>query len=224
MPTELRDGVWWLDLGQVNAYLLEDDEELLLVDAGTPSASEQIRSAVEAVGFEVADIEHVLLTHYDVDHIGGLQALTPELSAPVYAGEPDASYLSGHEKPPLRSWKGTFQRVTGLFATRPSLEVERVEAGDSIGSFTVYETPGHTPGHVCYVSESLGVGFLGDLVREQRGELTHAPWFLSDDSSAIRASVRALAEVGLEFSIACPGHGTPLVEDGSTKLQALAWR
>ena len=41
MVTELLDDVWWFDLRGVNAYLVEDDETLTLVDAGVskrPSA------------------------------------------------------------------------------------------------------------------------------------------------------------------------------------------
>ena len=52
MATQLADGVWWLDLGMVNAYLLDGDD-VVLVDAGTPGKARAVRDGVRAAGFEL---------------------------------------------------------------------------------------------------------------------------------------------------------------------------
>ena len=98
MATQLADGIWWFDLSSVNAYLVEDDV-LTLVDAGTPFDAETIEAEVEETGHRVAEIERVLVTHYDFDHVGALAKLDA-LDATVYAGAADAPVLTGEEAAP----------------------------------------------------------------------------------------------------------------------------
>lgn len=138
--------------------------------------------------------------------------------------EPDASFAEGSKKPPLRSLKGSFQRLTGLLYTPPPGPIERVADGDAVGGFTAYHTPGHTPGHTVYLHETLPVGVLGDLVRESDGRLEAPPWFINYDTRTNASSIRALADRDLEFDIATMGHGEPLTEGGDAALQALARR
>ena len=145
MTTELVDDrVYRLDLGIVNAYLV-DDGETTLIDAGTPTATDDLRAALEDAGYGERDLDRVLLTHFDVDHVGTLADLA--FDGPIHAAEPDASFLDGSRTPPVSNRKGAFQRVANLFLTRPSAPVRRVADGASVGEFDAYHTPGHTPGH-----------------------------------------------------------------------------
>lgn len=219
MVTELAAGVWWIDLRGVNAYLVDDEGVVTLVDAGTPLDGSRIVRALQEAGYSTGDVERVFLTHYDVDHVGALRKLG--LDATVYAGAADATMVAGQESPPLDSHKGLLQRVTGL-VTPDYPHVHPVEDGETVGSFTAYHTPGHTPGHTVFVSETLSVAFLGDLVRETDGALAASPWVISYDTGAVEASIRRLVETGLEFDVAAMGHGTPFVEDGSERLADLA--
>ncbi|MDB2245289.1 MBL fold metallo-hydrolase [Halorubrum ezzemoulense] len=221
MATEIADGVWRLDCGGVNAYLVFDDVPTL-VDAGTPWDEGAIRGGLSDAGVDLSAIGRVLLTHYDLDHVGTLAALTPELDAPVHAYGFDAQLLRGYRTPPLGNHKGLIQRLGGLVTDLPELEIVGVRDGDAIGSFTAYHTPGHTPGHVAYVSEELGVALLGDLVSESDGELTESGWVISYDTGAVAASVRSLAERAPAFDVACVGHGDPLASGGDEALRRLA--
>jgi glyoxylase-like metal-dependent hydrolase (beta-lactamase superfamily II) len=208
-----------IDLRGVNAYLAcPEDEKPILVDAGNPWSASSIRVALEDAGYGLSDVERVLVTHYDIDHVGGLSRLASAgLDATVYAAEPDASFLDGTAKPPLRNHKGAFQRLVGVAVRRPSLPVERVEDGDKVAELEVRATPGHTPGHVVYIRG--GTAFLGDAVREKNGSLEVLPSLLSYDRGEAKESVRFLAE---EFSAeeAYVGHGEP-VENATEKLRAL---
>ncbi|ELZ45560.1 metallo-beta-lactamase superfamily protein [Halorubrum coriense DSM 10284] len=221
MGTEIADGVWRLDCGGVNAYLVSDDVPTL-VDAGTPWDEDAIRDGLDDAGVEVSEIGRVLLTHYDLDHVGTLAALAPDLDAPVYAYGFDAQLLRGVRSPPLRNHKGLIQRLGGLVTDLPDLDVVGVRDGDAIGSFAAYHTPGHTPGHLAYVSEELGVALLGDLVSESDGELNESGWIISYDTAEVAASVRSLAERAPAFDVACVGHGDPLTADGDGELRRLA--
>lgn len=219
---EIRDGLWRQNLRvlpnwYVNVYLVRD-EGLTLVDAGVPWSASRLRQGLESIGYYVSDIDRVLLTHYDLDHFGGLLRL-PELEAEVYAGKPDAGYLSGSAKPPVLNHKGAFHRL--LRIVLPTLDVESVGEGDSVSGFTAYHAPGHNPGHMVYVNHALDAAFLGDLVWERDGGLTTPVWMDSYDLAELRRSVLRLSD-SLSFEIACMGHGEPLMKGGSRELVRLA--
>lgn len=229
MAEEIAPGVWLLSLGWIepfgaNAYLVDDDA-LTLVDAGMPLNARGIRPEIEATGAAVSDIERVLVTHYDLDHTGGLARLVPDLDAPVYIGDSDDRLLKGEWDPPWLHHKGLFHRaVRRAFSIPEELAVHSVADGDEIGGFTAHHTPGHNPGHTAYLHEGLGVGLLGDLVWEDDGRLTTPVWLDSYDMGTLRESVRRLAEEGQPFEIACMGHGQPLRAGGHDALRDLAAR
>ncbi|WP_049969692.1 MBL fold metallo-hydrolase [Haladaptatus cibarius] len=220
MATELADGLWWFDLGRVNAFLADDDGDLTLVDAGTPFDSGDIARGVNEAGYSVNDIDRVLVTHYDFDHVGALSRLASE--APVFVGKADAPILSGTETPDWQNHKGAFQRAAGSLVSAPENDIRPVEDENEIGSFTAYTTPGHSPGHVVYVSEKLDAAFFGDLVMESHGKLKPSSWAMSYDTDDVRDSIVSLAERAPDFEVAGMGHGVPFIRDGSERLRELA--
>lgn len=222
MAERIAERVWWLDLGRVNAYLVDDGGDLTLVDAGTPFDADDIVAGVSDAGFDVVDVDRVLVTHWDLDHVGGLSKLTPGLQAPVYAGDPDASWLAGESSQPWGNLKGILQHALGVLVSTPDLAVRTVAGGDEVGSFTVHETPGHTPGHCAFVSQRHSTALLGDAVREKNGQLGQLPGLLHYDGGQARRSVEDLAARAPEFDVACVGHGDPLAEGGSDELVRLA--
>jgi|GEM_PF-258236 len=223
MVTRLSEDAWWIELGGVNAYLVDDEGALTLVDAGMPWHASAVLDAVVEAGFALRDLDRVLVTHYDLDHVGGL-ARFDGLDLTIYAGRHDAPLVSGRESPPFSVPKGAFQRLVGPLVTPPATEVVPLTDGDTVGSFTVYETPGHTPGHVAYVSEDLGIAALGDLVSESDGGLEPTAWFMTDDTAAARESVGRLADAAPAFDIAAVGHGVPFERRGDDRLADLAER
>jgi glyoxylase-like metal-dependent hydrolase (beta-lactamase superfamily II) len=198
-----------IDLRGTNAYLADGET---LVDAGWVWSAPSVRAAVEDAGCALGDIERVLVTHYDADHVGGLRGLADAgLDAPVYAAEPDASFLAGEEKPPLGNAKGAFQRAVCVTVRHPRLPVERVGDGDVVAGFEVHETPGHTPGHVAYLSDDAA--FVGDAVRENGGVLEPMPSYMSYDAEEARRSARKTVD-RLGDATAYVGHGDPVENAG----------
>jgi glyoxylase-like metal-dependent hydrolase (beta-lactamase superfamily II) len=224
MSEELASGVWAISCRGVYAYLVEDGESLVLVDAGTPWDADAIREGVLDAGFALADVDRVLVTHYDLDHVGALAALDDDLSATVYASDVDGRVLTAERKPPLRGLKAVLTRFVMIpLVDRPSLEVRFVGEGDTVGSFEVFETPGHTPGHLCYVSEERDVGLLGDLVNgNEDGSMDRVPWVVDGNRRRAGESIRAFADRTPAFDVACMGHGDPLAEGGDEAVRALA--
>lgn len=225
MARQLSAGVWVLELAVpvvgANAFLV-DDGDVTLVDAGLPWFP--LRRELGEAGYGVADIDRVLLTHYDIDHVGGLRDL-PDLDASVFVGERDADLLTGTYDPPLLHHKGAFHRLVRRFVSIPSrLDVRPVSHGARVGEFTAYHTPGHNPGHTAYVHDEFGVGFLGDLVWERDGTLTPPKWWDSYDTRELRRSIRRFVGSVPPLDLLCMGHGTPILRGGSDALTALARR
>jgi len=217
MVTPLADDVWWYDLTGTNAYLADDDGALTLVDSGTGFHASALVGGLRDAGFELRDLDRILLTHYDVDHVGGLSTFDG-VGLTIYVGATDAPFVTGERKAPLSKRKGLIQRLGRPLVSPPDNPVEPLEDGDTVGSFTVYDTPGHTPGHVSYVSESLSAAFLGDVVVERGGRLHPSVWVLNYDTEAVRRSVRSLAERAPPFDVAAMGHGVPFNRNGSQQL------
>ena len=111
MARQLAPGVWLLELAVpvvgANAFLV-DDGEVTLVDAGLPRFG--VRRELRDAGYDASDIDRVLVTHYDIDHIGGLRDL-PFRDPPVFVGERGADLLAGTYDPPLFHHKGAFHRL-----------------------------------------------------------------------------------------------------------------
>jgi glyoxylase-like metal-dependent hydrolase (beta-lactamase superfamily II) len=122
MVTRLRDSVWWIDLRGVNAYLVDDDGDLTLVDAGMPWQAGDVVDAVVEAGFVLDDLDRVLVTHYDPDHVGGLSRLDG-LDITIYVGQTDAPLVTGRERPSRSTPKALLQRLFDRFYTPPKNEV-----------------------------------------------------------------------------------------------------
>lgn len=220
--TSLADGVHRVQLRGVNAYLVRDDDGLTLVDAGTPWDRSQLHSHLSDAGFTAAEIDRVLVTHYDIDHVGTLSSLGLRESVPIYIAEPDASYLAGRAKPPVLSRKGALQRLGTRLVSPPTQPIETVDDGDRIGSFVAYRTPGHTMGHTAFVHEDLGAAFVGDLVRERDGDLVTLPWVMAADTNVNNRSIRNFVSRCPPVDVIAVGHGEPLDAYGYGALQRLA--
>jgi len=235
MVRELRPGVWLLELGLVpplasNAYLVDErrlgsGDALTLIDTGLWWNRPTIRDELDAVGYGPADLDRVLLTHYDLDHVGGLNRLVPEFDGPVSVGRDDLALLDGRSQPDRLHHKGLFHRASRRLFSLPDLDLIPLDDGATIGGFTAYHTPGHNPGHVVYHHEGASAAFLGDLVwAGDDGGLTTPFWGDSYSMSELRASVSALADRIPAFDVAAMGHGDPLVTSGHEALRALAAR
>lgn len=222
MVTRLTDGLWHVDcrtLDRPNVYLVDDDE-WTLIDAGWPRDVGTVRKGLREAGTSPAEIDRVLVTHYDADHVGSLGKLA--LDAPVHVHEADAPYVEGERLPPRTARRGLemFHRLYYRRVEPPDGPVRRLRDGDEVGDFRVYHTPGHTPGHVVYVHEGVGAAFLGDLAWMRGGSLRPTDRITSYDRSRALESIRKLLERMPDVEHVCPGHGPP-VSNGSRVLDQL---
>ena len=66
----------FLDIPQaIASFLVETSEGPVLVETGPYSTYSNLQQAVNKVSFDLADIQHVLLTHIHFDHAGAASAI-----------------------------------------------------------------------------------------------------------------------------------------------------
>jgi glyoxylase-like metal-dependent hydrolase (beta-lactamase superfamily II) len=197
--------------GFVNAYLVEEEDGLTVIDTMIPRGAKTILAAARATGKPVTTI---LLTHAHGDHVGSVDALHAALpEAAVVISERDSRYLDkvmtldpGEPQDKLR---GGYPGIE----TKPT---RTVTPGERVGSLEVIASPGHTPGHVSFLDPRdrtlySGDAFstLGGLATASKGPLWfplvqmatwHKPTAL-ESAKALRA---------LEPARLAPGHGKVL--------------
>jgi len=104
-----------------NATLLWTEETAMLVDAGLSAL--QIRRRVEDSGFEIEDIEAVLISHEHIDHVRGIKRLSKRHGLKIYANE--------------GTWKGINDELKNEVDKRELLRDEMIFGDIKVGSFPV---------------------------------------------------------------------------------------
>lgn len=209
--------VSWPEPVGANAYLV-DDGELTLVDSGLPVPRRSLAGQIRAAGYAPDDLDRVLLTHYDVDHVGGLGRL--DVDVPVYLGAADARLVRRSWSPAWRHHKGAFHRLVRRLFPLSGVDLRAVSNGDRIGGFRALHTPGHNPGHTVFLHDESAAALLGDLVWESDGSFVPPPWLDSYDTDRMADSIDRVARESFEH--ACVGHGRPLSPGGDAALRAVA--
>jgi glyoxylase-like metal-dependent hydrolase (beta-lactamase superfamily II) len=95
---ELRQvvpGVYRYADGLVNWYLLEEDSQLTLVDAGWPRSWKNVEAAVSSLGRSTRDISAVVLTHAHPDHLGAAEKVRTSTGATVHVNRAEVPRAYG---------------------------------------------------------------------------------------------------------------------------------
>ncbi len=119
-------------------YLVHDPETGATATIDTPEV-EPIERALRDKGWQLT---HILNTHHHFDHAGGNLELKDRTGCTIVGPRADAARI-------------------------PGIDVQ-VGDGDEylLGKqkVTVFDTPGHTSGHIVYYFEESGVAFVGDTL------------------------------------------------------------
>lgn len=184
-----------LCLGELdtNCYIVWDDNRIAMVVDPADDA-DKILSVIKSEKLSVAA---VVLTHVHFDHLLAAEELCAATGAPLCIGKGDEDALSD----PIRNLSGVFQMCAPVRLKTDKLlsDGDVLAVGDL--SFTVLETPGHTPGCICLMGEN--VLFAGDtLFYDSIGRVD----FPGSDVPSMIASLRRLAALPADMRV-YSGHG-----------------
>jgi glyoxylase-like metal-dependent hydrolase (beta-lactamase superfamily II) len=217
-------GVHVISLGMANAFLIDGDDGLTLIDAGYPGKEAAVFSAIREIGRTTGQLKHLVFTHGHPDHIGSAAAIVRETHARTYMHPLDIAMAeSGGPFRPLTAAPGLLRRVLCKLLYHPDERLEPVAidqpltAGEMLpiaGGFEVIHTPGHCAGQVALLWRPGRMLFTGDVCMNILG-LGDPVGFESLEEG--RASQRKLAS--LSFDVAGFGHGEPIVRDASMRFR-----
>jgi len=202
-----------------NAYLVSDQEGLILIDTGMPGNAQKIIDYVNSINRKPSEITRIVLTHCHMDHVGNVQELKGLTNAKVAIHREDAPFLTGEKS--LPSPKGAvgvaFKAFSPFVKTKPVQPDILLEEGDRVGGMTVVHTPGHTPGSIALYDPEKKLIFIGDTMRYQNGKLTGPPEQFTPDMSEALRSIKKISL--MEFDVMLSGHGDPLLPNASQMVK-----
>ena len=132
-----------------------------IIDPGPASCLDTLLSAVDG------EPRGLLLTHIHLDHAGASGALVrrfPKLRVWVHSvGAPHLVDPTKLLESAGRLYGDDLERLWGEVAPVPPESIVALEGGEEVEGFRVAHAPGHATHHVCYLRESSGDAFVGDV-------------------------------------------------------------
>ncbi len=216
---EIFPHIYALPLGYVNAFMLEEENGLTLIDAGLRGNERRLWKAIARIDRQPSDVHHVLVTHHHADHVSSLAAVKKASGAEAYVHPLDAPIVAGEKPRPAANRASITGRLFGRMIMRLSANKpapvpadHEINDGDELpmgGGVRVIHTPGHTAGHVSFFIERHGgVLFAGDAAANMLGRLGRPLLMFTEDMDEVKKSMAKLA--ALDFDTACFGHGKVL--------------
>lgn len=186
-----------LTLQGTNTYLVGTGTRRILIDAGEEKYSNEYTKLLrEVLEKEKATIQHLLITHYHHDHLGGVNYVLDMLKTIDTTGCSSTVWKLPRASNDKNSTKLEMQVQWENLKDKQEIEVEGAKLR------TEY-SPGHTSDHACFMLEDEKILFSGDCVL---GEGT----VVFEDLETYLVTLRKM--LGMQAKMIYPGHG-PVVED-----------
>lgn len=144
-----------------NIFFYTKGDTTIMIDAGYNY--ERLKEKMEWLNLSPENIQHILITHQDTDHVGAIEKDSNGLfrHATIYIGEIENRYLTGEVR----------RKVLGGFYKLPLVKTDNPKVLLKEGSTFYIEdikieclhVPGHTWGHLVYLIDDTYL-FTGDTI------------------------------------------------------------
>jgi len=244
---KIADGVKMMELSMnmggiqssIHPTLIWDDNNVILVDAGLPGGLPDIKEEMNKTGVSFDKLDKIIITHQDMDHIGGLPDILSESDheIKVLAHEEDKPYIQGEKRlnkitperreqleKQLKSMPEEQRNaMQKLFQNPPTAKVDETLKDEVelpyCGGIRIIHTPGHTPGHIVLYLKQSKILIAGDLLNIIDGELVGPnPQHTPNMDSALK-SLQKLTQYDIEKVITY--HGGLYTENPNQKIAEL---
>lgn len=182
-PTgRLVDQVYAIKDEFVNMYLIGDNDKYVAIDAGKDLAV--VQKELVKLGVDPDQVEAVLLTHTDMDHVAALPLFR---RATIYLAKEEVDMLTGKQ-----------QKVPFYSNSMPRNDYTLLENGQvlRIGGLKVacILTPGHTSGSLCYQVNDTYL-FTGDILSLKEGKVGPSVAFFDMDHAKATDAIRLVTDL-----------------------------
>ncbi|HEY1275041.1 MAG TPA: MBL fold metallo-hydrolase [Thermoleophilaceae bacterium] len=229
----LRLPLPWPGVPHVNAFAIAAGNGVVLVDTGLhePGAMRQLELALSQAGLRLEHVRLLVCTHAHSDHYGQAGPIVKQAGCELWMN-PHYEHIIGFVRDPERALERRIEvaRQSGVPAdalahyeqrrgqgagvaelVEPDRElVDGVEVDTDLGTWSVYETPGHAPSHVVLHQPERGLLLSGDHLLG-RVSLYYDYGYTPDPAGEFLDSLDVVDALDVRLVLA--GHGRP-VRDG----------
>ncbi len=242
----LRLPLPWPGVPHCNAWAIAAGSGIVLIDTGMhqPGSLSQLERALEQVGKTLDDVRLLVCTHAHSDHWGQAAPIRARAGCEFWLHPNHAHATESAEQPDsalarrleIGRQSGVPEQALARYAERvkelPSgvaqvIEPDRallpgVEIETDLGPWTIYETPGHAPSHVCLFQAEQRLLISGDHLLG-RISLYYDYGWSPDPVAEFLHSLDEVEPLGARLCLA--GHGRPFVDvhghiEGNRRLVA----
>ncbi|MDP4085236.1 MAG: MBL fold metallo-hydrolase [Bacillota bacterium] len=194
-----------LGIMQTNCYIVENGKgDCIIFDPGS-EGKRMIRWLIKKELTPCA----IFLTHAHFDHIGAVDEIRDHYQIPVYLHENEENWLSD----PAYNGSKFFTSKNPMTVNPPDILLSK-EMEQNVGDFTfsILETPGHSPGSVSYYFVNEGFIISGDVLF--KGSIGRTDLKKGNQAELMRSIHDKLLTLP-EETLVLPGHGptTTIIEE-----------
>jgi glyoxylase-like metal-dependent hydrolase (beta-lactamase superfamily II) len=242
----LRLPLPWPGVPHCNAWAVQSGDGIVLFDTGMnqPDSLANLERALAMCGLRLEQVELVVCTHAHSDHCGQAPVIAERAGCEIWmhpshelldsmVEDPDAVFArrleiarqSGVPAEPLERYAAERKPSATGFAglIEPARElVDGVTVATDVGEWITYETPGHSPSHVCLFQPERRLLISGDHLLGRISlyfEYGNSP----DPVGEFLHSLEVVERLGARLCL--PGHGRTFADvrahiEGNRKLVA----
>ena len=229
----LRLPLPWPGVPHVNAWAIAAGSGIVLIDTGMhePGSLAQLERALDQVNLRLEYVRLLAITHAHTDHWGQAAPILERAGCEMWMHPSHMHAIAGEGDPAARLARrlevgrqsGVAEAALDAYAERatdaPSgiarvIEPDRalvpgVEIETDLGVWSVHETPGHAPSHVCLFQAQRRLLISGDHVLG-RISLYYDYGWTPDPVGEFLASLDRADQLGARLALS--GHGKPFVD------------
>jgi glyoxylase-like metal-dependent hydrolase (beta-lactamase superfamily II) len=232
----LRLPLPWPGVPHCNAWAVAAGDGVVLFDCGLhePGSRAHLERALAQVGLRLEHVRLLVCTHAHADHYGQAADVVDASGCELWM-HPDHAHMraslddpdealarrfevarqSGVPLAPLRAWSATArERGRGIarIVEPDRALVAGVTVETALGPWTVHETPGHAPSHVCLHQPERRLLISGDHLLGRVSLYFDFGWS-PDPVGEFLSSLEKVA--GLDARLCLAGHGRTFTDVGA---------
>jgi len=205
-PFRIYGNSYYVGTCGISAILIVGDQGDVLIDSGTRAGADVVAANIEKLGFDLADVKLLLISHEHYDHVGGIAELQRRTGAKLLTSEA--------AKPVMESGQASEDDPqAGMHDPFEAAKVDgTVEDGKPVqlGSIVLMPiaTPGHTPGALSWQWRSCAGPTCATLVyADSLSPVSSDSYRFGDHPDYVEAYRAGLAKLaGLDCTILLTPH------------------